>query len=120
MENAATKFEAIAKELAKVIAQSGRNQDQQTIQKFGESEFIIYRYHRANIIDRNSSPISETSQESGPYALSLHLFLEPSEFSLDSVMGLSSFETKPNILIVTTGKELEVRLQTVFKLSRVE
>lgn len=109
MDNVSIKLEAIAKELANVIAQSGIDQYQEPIQ-FSESKFSIYRYHRANIIDRNSSVISETNQESGHYALSLHLFLEPGEFYLESGLGLVSFETKPESLVVTMGNELEVRL----------
>ncbi|KAH6777962.1 hypothetical protein C2S52_006533 [Perilla frutescens var. hirtella] len=107
MENASIKLEAIARELSKaIIAQSNKKQYKETIQ-FGESKFSIYRYHRANINDRNSSAIGETSQESGPYALSLHLFLDSSQFCLESGLGLLSFETNPDTLVVTMGKELE-------------
>ncbi|XP_057804728.1 uncharacterized protein LOC131020089 [Salvia miltiorrhiza] len=104
MDNAAIKLEAIAKELADVIAQSGINQYHETI-KFGESKFSIQRYNRTN---RNSSSVSsETRQESEPYALSLHLFLESGEFRLKHDLSLVSFETKPESLIVTTGKQIE-------------
>lgn len=112
MENASRELEEIAKELVKVIG-SREAEDEESIQ-FGASKFNIYRYHRANIIDRSSSVFGETILQSGPYALSLHLFLEPSEFCLHSDsgsgLGFLSFETKPNTLVVTMGKELEVRL----------
>lgn len=124
MEDASIKLEAIAKELANVITLKGKRQNQETIQ-FGESKFTIYRYHRANVIAPNTSNISAAIHESGrPYALSLHLFLEPAEFCLESGSGiLLSFETNPESLVVTTGKELEVRLGCIYireETSRVE
>ncbi|KAI3474277.1 hypothetical protein Pfo_029065 [Paulownia fortunei] len=106
MENVARQLEALAEELAKVIARSGRKQFEEPIQ-LGESTLSIYRYHRANIIDRISSVIGERSQESGPYALSLHLLLESSEFCLETGWGNLSFDTSQDTIVVTMGKELE-------------
>lgn len=122
MDDASIKLEAIARELANVIALiNGEKQNQETFQ-FGESKLTIYRYHRANVIDPNSSHISEAIRESNPFALSLHLFLESTEFCLESRSGtLLSFKTKPESLVMTTGKELEVRLRVIsISIYRVE
>ncbi|KAL1549066.1 hypothetical protein AAHA92_17214 [Salvia divinorum] len=104
MDNATIELEGIAKELANVIATCKYKNSIE----LGGSKLRIYRYHRANIIDRNSSIFTETSQESVPYALSLHLFLDPGEFCLETSSGLVSFETKPESLVLTTGNEFEV------------
>ncbi|KAK6129471.1 hypothetical protein DH2020_036784 [Rehmannia glutinosa] len=105
MGNVAKQLKAIAEELVQVIAPCDVKQFEEPI-KLGESTLSIYRYHRANIIDRISSVIGQTRQESGPYALSLHLLLESTEFCWANL----SFNTGPNTIVVTMGKELEVRL----------
>lgn len=106
MEKAARKLEAMAEELGEIIGEL--EQIKEPIQ-LGESTLSIYRYHRANINNRNSSvSIGEKSQETGPYALSLHLLLEPSEFCLEPGTGNLSFDTSPNTIVVTIGKELQV------------
>ncbi|KAL0338090.1 UNVERIFIED_CONTAM: hypothetical protein Sangu_1331100 [Sesamum angustifolium] len=102
VENVARQLEGIAEELVEVIAQSAGKQFFQ----LGESTLSIYRYHRANIIDRTSSVIGDTIQISGPYAFTLHLLLEPTELCLQNL----SFDTNPDTIVVTMGKELEVRL----------
>ncbi|KAL0347555.1 UNVERIFIED_CONTAM: hypothetical protein Scaly_1771500 [Sesamum calycinum] len=102
VENVARQLEGIAEELVEVIAQSVGKQFFQ----LGESTLSIYRYHRANIIDRTSSVIGDTIQISGPYAFTLHLLLEPTELCLQNL----SFDTNPHTIVVTMGKELEVRL----------
>lgn len=101
LENVARQLEAMAKELTSVIAQSGQKQSEEAIQ-LGEPTLSIYRYHRANIIDRNSSPIQG---QSTPYALSLHLLLDSAELCLGAN---SSFIIKPDIIVVTMGNELQV------------
>ncbi|KAL2541228.1 2-oxoglutarate (2OG) and Fe(II)-dependent oxygenase superfamily protein [Abeliophyllum distichum] len=107
MENVASKLKAISQELAKVIAQSTIIQSREQIQ-LGESTTSIYRYHRANIIDRIPSLIEETCQESCQYALKLHLLLESGEFCLQSDSNSSSFGASNDTIVVTMGKELEV------------
>ncbi|KAK4418854.1 hypothetical protein Salat_2298200 [Sesamum alatum] len=101
VENVARQLEGIAKELGKVIAQSVGEHE---FLQLGESTLSMYRYHRANIIDRTSSVIGETSQISDdPYAFTLHLLLEPSELCLQNL----SFHTTPHTIVVTMGKELQ-------------
>ncbi|KAL0375434.1 UNVERIFIED_CONTAM: putative serine/threonine-protein kinase WNK4 [Sesamum radiatum] len=66
-------WKELQKKLVEVIGQSCVGK--QFVQ-LGESTLSIYRYHRANIIDRASSVIEDT-QISGPYVFSLHLLLDP-------------------------------------------
>ncbi|CAI9768413.1 unnamed protein product [Fraxinus pennsylvanica] len=106
MENVAIKLKAIAEELAKVIAPSAVNQSPEQVQ-LGESTMSIFRYHRANIIDRIPSLVEEKCQESCQYALKLHLLLESGEFCLQSESHSSSFGASNDTIVVTMGKELE-------------
>ncbi|KAL3633384.1 hypothetical protein CASFOL_000564 [Castilleja foliolosa] len=109
IENVKRQLRAIAKELAEVIAQTSSygKQIKEPIE-LGESILSIYRHHRANTIDRTSSLFINTSQDqSGPYALSLHLLLESTEFCVESSCGKSSFSTSSDTIYVTIGKELE-------------
>ncbi|GFP83236.1 hypothetical protein PHJA_000467000 [Phtheirospermum japonicum] len=109
IENVTRQLKAIAEELDAVIAPtpSCEKQIEEPIE-LGESTLSIYRYHRANIIDRTSSIFVKTSRDqSGPYALSLHLLLESTEFSVEPSWANMSFSTSPDTIVVTIGKELE-------------
>ncbi|CAA0836212.1 2-oxoglutarate (2OG) and Fe(II)-dependent oxygenase superfamily protein [Striga hermonthica] len=105
LKNVSGQLEEVAQKVAMAIASNDRTQIQEHIH-LGESTLSIYRYHRAHIINRISSDKSSRDQ-SAPYALSLHLFLEPTELSIGTGWENLSFQTGPDTIVVATGKELE-------------
>ncbi|KZV40870.1 2-oxoglutarate (2OG) and Fe(II)-dependent oxygenase superfamily protein [Dorcoceras hygrometricum] len=108
MENVAAKLEEVAGELALVMDEIDGEQTT-TRTCFNESTLRVYRYHRANIIDRiSSSVVDETDRESGPYAFSLHVLLDSGEFCVQTDGRKLLFESSPDAIVVTMGKQIEV------------
>ncbi|XP_073152727.1 uncharacterized protein, partial [Henckelia pumila] len=115
MENLAGKMEEIAGELAEVIDEylMDTKQSRMVMIVTGLMEkpnLSIHRYHRANIIDRISSSLMDetiSGDQSGPYALSLHVLLESGELCVQTEDGKLLFGTSADAIVVTMGKQIE-------------
>lgn len=112
MENVASRLDAIAEQLAQVFAehlskQSGRRSQER------QSTLSIYKYNQ-DIISAQSSPSANEMNKLCDYFLSLHLPSKTCKYWMQSGPTRLSFNAGPDTIVVSVGKQLEVRNWSCF------
>lgn len=108
IENVAKQLEAIAGELAEVIAEGANKQVIHKGIQPRESILSLYRCDQDAFMG-SSQPLSNDRNFESCYehALILHLLVDQCEFHVQSDRGPLSFNAGPDAIVVTVGKQLE-------------
>lgn len=110
MDNVASKLDAIAQELCKVLVENtGKQHFGKTVTTQGkESILSLFRYNHKNETRSKPTLLNDENRKSSDHALCLHFPTMQSQFSVQSDQGPLSFDAGPDSIVVTVGKHLEV------------
>lgn len=122
MENVAGKIKAIAEKVSEIFY---RNEKQQFERRNEVKDWVVrlYRYNHDQDKEQNHSNISPNETTNGnrdpecdDHGLCIHLPLEHAQFYIHSEPTSLSFNAGPETLVVTVGKQLEVRNEVALAL----
>ncbi|KAL9337067.1 hypothetical protein Peur_071555 [Populus x canadensis] len=109
MDNVASKLDAIAQELCKVLVENtGKQHFGKTVTTQGkESILSLFRYNHKNETRSKPTLLNDENRRSSDHALCLHFPTVQSQFSVQSDQCPLSFDAGPDSIVVTVGKHLE-------------
>ena len=114
----ASKLEAIAKQLSRIMLENARKQSNHKNISSGNKESVLslYRFNHKNSMEKNQLPLNdEIENELCDRAfLSLHIPLKHCQIYVQSEEDHFSFDANPETLVVTIGKQIEVSLIFIF------